>query len=56
MPIFGVVATYRSNGNSSLAFTIPKLLREKMQLTEGEHFIVRLEGNKIVYEKLEDES
>ena len=48
-----MVTSYKSNGNSTLALTIPKSLREKMKLDEGKHFIVKLDGNKIIYEKLE---
>jgi bifunctional DNA-binding transcriptional regulator/antitoxin component of YhaV-PrlF toxin-antitoxin module len=55
MEIFGIVKSYKANGNDSVALTIPKSLQEKEGIGKGKQFVVYLdEKGRIVYEPKKD--
>ena len=48
--IYGVVTAHKVNGNDALGVTIPKQLREELDIENGKLFLVKKEGNRIIYE------
>lgn len=48
-----IVKAFPSGRPDSVVLTIPKELREELGYDEGQHFKVRRDGKKIVYEPVE---
>lgn len=43
----------RKTGQTTLALTIPKFVEDNLSLKEGDEFAITLEGNKIIFRKVD---